>query len=83
MEMNPQKTHAYTVVLEPAAEGGFVARVPSLPGCLSQGETFEEAKHNIQDAITAYLAVLKEDGDEIPEESEERVVATVTAPDPV
>jgi antitoxin HicB len=74
---------SYTVVFEPAAEGGFVASVPLLPGCMSQGETFEEAKKNIQDAIRGYLDVLKKDGDDIPRESEERIVASVTAPEPV
>ena len=77
-----QPTHAYTVVFQPSPEGGFVASVPMLPGCLSQGETLEEVKRNIQDAITGYLTVLKEDGEEIPQESEKTIVTSVTAPDP-
>jgi len=60
-----------------------VASVPSLPGCMSQGETFEETKKSIQDAIQGYLDVLREDGEDIPRESEERVVGSVTAPEPV
>ncbi len=59
--MDMQRILTYTVIFEPAVEGGFVAMVPILPGCLSEGRTFEEAKHNIQDAIIGYLAVLKED----------------------
>ncbi|MFA5129390.1 MAG: type II toxin-antitoxin system HicB family antitoxin [Patescibacteria group bacterium] len=35
---------SYTVIFEPAEEGGFVVSIPMLPGCMSQGETFEEAK---------------------------------------
>jgi predicted RNase H-like HicB family nuclease len=67
----------YTVVFERAAEGGYVVTVPTLPGCLSQGETFEEARENIRDAITGYLHVLREDGDEIPIESPEHFAGTV------
>ncbi len=37
----------YDVVFEEAAEGGYTAYVPSLPGCISEGDTFEEAKSNI------------------------------------
>ncbi|MFZ2715809.1 MAG: type II toxin-antitoxin system HicB family antitoxin, partial [Minisyncoccia bacterium] len=40
---------------EPAEEGGYVASAPSLPGCYSQGETLEETKKNIQEAIGVYL----------------------------
>ena len=57
-----RQNHSYTAIFESALEGGFVVSVPALPGCISQGETFEEAKNNIQDAMTGYLAVLKEDG---------------------
>ncbi len=78
----PSASHSYTVVFEPAKEGGFVASVPALPGCYSEGETFEEAKKNIPDAIAGYIDVLKEDGDEIPRESDERIVASVKAPEP-
>jgi len=59
--MDTHKILTYTVIFEPAVEGGFVAMAPALPGCLSEGQTFEETKHNIQDAIIGYLAVLKED----------------------
>lgn len=45
----------YKVILEPAEEGGFGVYVPELPGCLSQGDTEEEALENIKDAITMWL----------------------------
>ncbi len=45
----------YHVVLEPAEEGGFTVFVPSMPGCVSQGETEEEALENIVDAIQVWL----------------------------
>ena len=44
-----------TVVLEPQEEGGFTVYVPSLPGCISQGESKEEAIKNIKEAIELWL----------------------------
>ncbi len=73
-----QKTiHSYTVVFEPAEEGGFVASVPALPGCMTQGETFEEAKEMAKDAIKGYIEVLRKDNEEVPESSDEAVISTV------
>ncbi len=43
-----------TVVLEPQEEGGYTVYVPSLPGCISQGETKDEALKNIKEAIELY-----------------------------
>ncbi|MFL5624559.1 MAG: type II toxin-antitoxin system HicB family antitoxin [Ktedonobacteraceae bacterium] len=43
------------VVLEPSDEGGYTIYVPSLPGCISEGETAEEALKNIKEAIELYL----------------------------
>lgn len=45
----------YTVVFQEEKEGGYSAWVPTLPGCASQGETFEEALNNIKEAIELYL----------------------------
>lgn len=51
----------YTVVLEEAEEGGYTVTVPALPGCISEGDTYEEALENVKDAITLYLrAIAKE-----------------------
>ncbi|MFB2876001.1 type II toxin-antitoxin system HicB family antitoxin [Floridanema aerugineum] len=49
------------VVLEPSDEGGYTAYVPSLPGCISEGENIDEALMNIQEAIELYLEPLEED----------------------
>jgi len=49
------------VVLEPSEEGGFTAVVPSLPGCISEGDTREEALRNIQEAIQVYLEPVDDD----------------------
>ncbi len=43
------------VILEPSDEGGFTVYVPSLPGCISEGDTMEEALVNIREAIDLYL----------------------------
>lgn len=75
--MKSTKILTYTVIFEKAKEGGYIVYVPMLSGCMTQGETFEEAKDNIKDAIGAYLKVLKEDGDEIPVEGKEHIAATV------
>lgn len=75
------KALKYTVVFEPAEEGGYVVSVPALPGCVTQGETFEEAYKMARDAISGYLAVLEEDGDEIPIEPEGVVISEIKIPE--
>ena len=49
------------VVLEPSDEGGFTVTVPSLPGCISEGDTKEEALANIREAIELYLEPVDDD----------------------
>ncbi len=49
------------VVLEPSDEGGFTVYVPSLPGCISEGETEEEAMANIREAIELYLETVDDE----------------------
>jgi predicted RNase H-like HicB family nuclease len=43
------------ILFAPSDEGGYTASVPALPGCLSEGDTLEEARHNIREAIALYL----------------------------
>ncbi|MEO8395531.1 MAG: type II toxin-antitoxin system HicB family antitoxin [Chloroflexota bacterium] len=60
------------VILIPDPEDvGYTVEVPSLPGCVSEGETTEEALANIRDAIESYIASLKADGLPIPPENEQ------------
>ena len=59
----------FTVVLEQEPDEGFVASVPALPGCVSQGDTREEALRNIREAIELYLEDCRESGDPIPSDS--------------
>ena len=49
------------VVLEPSEGGGYTAIVPSLPGCISEGDTKEEALENIQEALQLYLEPVEDD----------------------
>ena len=49
------------VVLEPSDEGGFTVTVPALPGCISEGDTREEAIRNIREAIDLYLESVEDD----------------------
>jgi len=49
------------VVLEPSEEGGYTIYVPSLPGCISEGETVDEAMANIREAIELYLEPVDDD----------------------
>ncbi len=49
------------VVLEPSEEGGFTVFVPSLPGCISEGNTLEEALKNIKEAIELYFEPVEDD----------------------
>ncbi len=55
------------VVIYPGEDGCFVAEVPSLPGCISQGESKEAALANIKEAIEIYIAALREDNLAVPE----------------
>jgi predicted RNase H-like HicB family nuclease len=49
------------VIIYPGEDGCFVAEVPSLPGCISQGKSKEEALQNIREAIRVYIAALQDD----------------------
>jgi predicted RNase H-like HicB family nuclease len=59
----------YTIILEPDPdEGGFTVLVPALPGCITEGDTREEAIANAKEAILLYLESLLADGEQIPED---------------
>jgi antitoxin HicB len=64
----------YRVLIEPDEDGVFVAEVPSLPGCISQGATRAEAISNIKEAIVGYLESLAKEGEPIPPPITEEVV---------
>lgn len=56
----------YTVILQQEADGGYVATVPSMPGCVSQGDSRDESLANIREAIEVYLEDCREAGDPLP-----------------
>lgn len=55
----------YTVLFELAEEGGFVATCPALPGLVTEGDTLDEARDMVRDAIRGYLESLRKDGPQI------------------
>jgi predicted RNase H-like HicB family nuclease len=65
------------VVIYPGENGYWVAECPSLPGCLSQGKTREEAIGNIREAIQVYIEALEQDGLAVPEDRFETLVVAV------
>jgi antitoxin HicB len=68
---------------EQAAEGGYAAFVPALPGCHTQGETLEETEPHVKEAIALYLESLVAHGEVIPEEGQSfqgRVTVPISVP---
>ncbi len=83
--MSKERLHNYTVLFEPAEEGGYIVSCPALPGLHTQGDTLDEARSMAKEAILGYLEVLKKDGRPIPANVElkaEPVKETITVPEP-
>ncbi|HWF19081.1 MAG TPA: type II toxin-antitoxin system HicB family antitoxin [Verrucomicrobiae bacterium] len=68
----------FRVIIQPDEDGLFVAECPTLPGCISQGETRAEAMANIKDAIEGYLASIKKHGEPIPSPITEEIIEVAT-----
>jgi antitoxin HicB len=64
----------FRVVLQRDEDGVFVAEVPNLPGCISQGTTRQQALDNIREAIAGYLESLRQHGEPIPPPIDEDIV---------
>jgi len=64
-----EKTLSYTVIYQAVPEGGYIAFVPSLPGCHTQGESLEETEENIREAVQAYLESLNAHKERVPQET--------------
>ncbi len=68
----------YTVLLIPDTEdGGYVVKVPMLPGCVTQGETLEEAIENAKDVIEVWIEAALAAGETVPEELQPPQLVTV------
>jgi len=65
------------IILYPGEDGYWVAECPSLPGCISQGKTKEEAIANIREAIELYIEDMIENGETVPEDQLDRMVVVV------
>ena len=65
------------VLIHPGEDGFWIAECPSLPGCVSQGDTREEAIRNIKEAIEGYIFVLKEDDLPVPEDKMDALLLAV------
>ncbi|MBI5696345.1 MAG: type II toxin-antitoxin system HicB family antitoxin [Nitrospirae bacterium] len=59
---------SYTIIFEREEDGGYHAFAPALPGCHSQGDTYEEAVENIRDAVRLYIESLIAHGEKVPED---------------
>jgi predicted RNase H-like HicB family nuclease len=69
----------YTVILQRESDGGYVAVVPSLPGCVSQGDTREEALKNIEEAAALYIEDVQATGDPLPVEDQREFIELNTS----
>jgi predicted RNase H-like HicB family nuclease len=69
----------YTVVLERETDGGYVATVPALPGCVSQGDTRDEVMRNIREAADLYIEDCISSGDPVPTEAGREYFELVTS----
>lgn len=71
--------HSYTIILEPEADGSaYNVIVPALPGCLTFGQTVEEAIENAKEAIALHLEGLIAHGEPVPKETQAAQVVRVT-----
>ena len=73
------KTYVFRVEVEDE-DGRWVAEVPSLPGCATEGDTKEEALQALQEVAQAYIEVMNEHGDPLPEEAQQEVTV-IDSPD--
>lgn len=64
------ETRTFRILLRKEPEGAYTAMVPSLPGCITWGETVEQALEMIKEAIIGYIAVLQEEGETVPDDNE-------------
>ncbi len=74
----PQSAMRQVILFPDHEDGGWIAEVPSLPGCLSQGETREEAIANIRDAIATWIDGAQQTGMAVPEDNLEVQVCVLT-----
>ncbi len=64
--MEANGTYTFTMLFEPAEEGGYIVTCPALPGLVTEGDSLEEARQMAEDALRGYLESLRKDGLSIP-----------------
>jgi antitoxin HicB len=82
IELRPMAEYSYTVLFEPAEEGGFVVTCPALPGLVTEGDTLEEARAMAEDAIRGYIESLQKDSLLIPADRTVKEKIRVLIPEP-
>ena len=70
----------FKVFIKKGEDRKFIASVPSLPGCFSQGETIDQARKNIEEAVRGYLKVAKKFGDRISSDDTRTLETTLYVP---
>lgn len=80
MKKQTRQIAKFTAIFEPAEEGGYTVIVPSLPGCVTEGDTLEEAVEMAKDAISAYVESLKKHKEPIPCERSSSFVGVIDVP---
>lgn len=73
----------FTAIFDPAEEGGYTVTVPSLPGCITEGDTFEEAVEMAKEAIACYIGSLKKHDEPVPRGDSKSFAAVIDVPIPV
>jgi antitoxin HicB len=81
IEEGAMAEYSFTVLFEPAEEGGFVVRCPALPGLVTEGDTLEEARAMAEDAIRGYIESLRKDHLPVPPDRIVKEEIRVRAPD--
>ena len=82
IEEESMAEYNYTVLFEPAEEGGFVVTCPALPGLVTEGDTLEEARAMAKDAIRGYIESLQKDRLPIPSDKTVKEEIRVLVPEP-
>ena len=73
-----EKTYSYSILLTPAEEGGFTVTVPALPGCITEGDTFEEAMRNAREVVELCVEDMLAHGETLPVEAAPAIASTIT-----
>ena len=73
-----KKVYQYTAIFEPDSKlGGYTVTIPALPGCISEGDSFEAALKNIQEAAVLHLSVMQREKEEAPTEGASIIMAPI------